>query len=72
MRDERLVDQLLLTRFNLPWQGLERMVHAEERRLENRIQLFEKYCQISVGVQSVENLHRITKFHQNSHAFQVY
>jgi hypothetical protein len=69
MRKDHLVDHVLLTRFNLPSQGVERMVRAQESWLENRAKLFEKYCLSSVKAQTAENIHWIIYFDPESPAW---
>ena len=45
------VDHVLLTRFNLPTDGVEGLVRAREGWLRERIDLFEKFCAPSVAAQ---------------------
>lgn len=66
MREIDHVDHVLLTRFNLPSQGVERMVRAQDSWLENRVKLFERYCLRSVKAQTAENLHWIIYFDPES------
>ncbi|WP_426241934.1 glycosyltransferase [Nocardioides sp. LHG3406-4] len=42
------VDHVLLTRFNLPSQGVESLIRAREGWLRERVDLFERYCLPSV------------------------
>lgn len=49
------IDHVLLTRFNLPTQGAESLVRAQEGWLRNRQQLFERYCLPAVESQSEKN-----------------
>ncbi len=48
----RTVDHVLLTRFNLPSDGVEGVVRAREGWLRNRVALFERYCAPSVASQT--------------------
>ena len=45
------VDHVLLTRFNLPSQGVENLIRAREGWLRERVALFERYCLPSVEQQ---------------------
>jgi hypothetical protein len=63
------VDHVLLTRFNLPSQGVERMVPAQESRLENRAKLFEKYCLASVKAQTAGDIRWLIDFDPGSPAW---
>ena len=45
------IDHVLLTRFNLPTQGVEGLIRAREGWLQNRVELFERYCAASVANQ---------------------
>jgi hypothetical protein len=49
------IDHVLLTRFNLPSEGAERLIRAKEGWLRNRVELFEAYCLPSVLAQSNRN-----------------
>lgn len=46
------VDHVLLTRFNLPSQGVESLIRAREGWLRDRIELFERYTVPSVAAQT--------------------
>lgn len=46
------VDHVILTRFNLPTQGVEGLVRAQSGWLADRVDLFERYCAPSVAQQS--------------------
>jgi Putative rhamnosyl transferase len=46
------VDHVLLTRFNVPSQGHESLVRAQESWLRDRVELFERYCLPSVRAQT--------------------
>jgi hypothetical protein len=46
------IDHVVLTRFNLPTTGVEGLIRAQEGWLENRIELFERYCAPSVAKQT--------------------
>ena len=48
---------MLLTRFNLPSQGLESLIRAREGWLRHRIDLFETYCAPSVAAQTRPGTH---------------
>lgn len=45
------VDHVLLTRFNLPSGGVEKVIRAREGWLRERVALFERYCAPSVAAQ---------------------
>jgi hypothetical protein len=66
MTDGDVFDHVLLTRFNLPTQGVERRVRAQEKWLENRVKLFEKYCLTSVKAQTAGHIHWIIYFDPDS------
>lgn len=46
------IDHVLLTRFNLPSPGVERLLRAREGWLRDRVELFERYCVPSVARQT--------------------
>jgi hypothetical protein len=46
------VDQVVLTRFNLPSQGYESLIRAQEGWLRSRVALFERYCLPSMRAQT--------------------
>ncbi len=48
-------DHVLLTRFNLPSQGVESLIRAKDGWLAARIELFERYCVPSVLAQGSRN-----------------
>lgn len=60
------LDHVLLTRFNLPTQGRESLVRAQDGWLRNRVELFEKFCLPSVRAQSVNKVHWIIYFDPES------
>jgi Putative rhamnosyl transferase len=53
------VDHVLLTRFNLPSVGVERIVRAKEGWLRDRVALFDRYCLPSVRAQTDRRSHWI-------------
>ncbi|MCO6388803.1 glycosyltransferase [Aliihoeflea sp. 40Bstr573] len=63
MRD---LDHIFLTRFNLPSGGHESLVRAQEGWLQQRVELFEKYCLPSVLTQTSSNFHWIVYFDPQS------
>lgn len=60
------VDHVLLTRFNLPSQGVESIIRAKEGWLRDRISLFEFYCLPSVRAQTNQGFHWIIYFDPES------
>lgn len=56
------VDHVLLTRFNLPSEGYESLIRAQEGWLRDRMGLFEKYCLPSIRNQSDKNFRWIIYF----------
>lgn len=46
------IDHVLVTRFNLPTQGVEGLIRAREGWLQDRVALFERYCAPSVARQT--------------------
>lgn len=56
------VDHVLLTRFNLPSEGVERTIRSREGWLRDRIALFELYCLPSVQAQTNQAFHWIIYF----------
>lgn len=60
------VDHILLTRFNLPSEGVESTIRARQGWLEGRVGLFEQYCLPSVRAQSAERSHWIIYFDPDS------
>jgi hypothetical protein len=60
------VDHVLLTRFNLPSGGVERIIRAKEGWLRDRIVLFEHYCLPSVRAQTNQDFHWIIYFDPES------
>ena len=59
-------DHVLLTRFNLPSQGVESFIRAKEGWLRDRIALFELYCLPSVRAQTNQEFHWIIYFDPES------
>ncbi|MGO9080043.1 MAG: glycosyltransferase [Streptosporangiaceae bacterium] len=60
------IDHILLTRFNLPSQGHESLVRAQENWLRNRVELFERYCLPSVLAQTCRRFSWIIYFDPQS------
>lgn len=60
------IDHVLLTRFNLPSQGAERIIRAQDGWLEHRIKLFERYCLTSVRAQTCKDFNWIIYFDPES------
>jgi hypothetical protein len=60
------MDHVLLTRFNLPTVGFERLVRAKEGWLEERLILFERYCIPSVQAQTHQAFHWLVYFDPES------
>jgi hypothetical protein len=60
------VDHLLLTRFNLPSKGPERLIRAQEGWLQRRVELFLRYTIPSVTAQTVAGVHWIVYFDPES------
>ncbi len=65
------LDHVLLTRFNLPSQGTESLVRAQEGWLRDRAELFEKFCLPSVRSQTAKNIHWIIYFDPESPAWLI-
>jgi N-acetylglucosaminyl-diphospho-decaprenol L-rhamnosyltransferase len=63
------VDHVLLTRFNLPSDGPESVIRAQEGWLRNRVGLFDRYCIPSVLGQTNQNFHWIIYFDPASPAW---
>lgn len=63
------LDHVLLTRFNLPSQGRERLVRAQNGWLRDRAELFENFCLPSVKAQTVKDVHWIIYFDPDSPAW---
>jgi hypothetical protein len=62
-------DQVLLTRFNLPSAGYESLVRSKSGWLENRVQLFERYCLPSVRAQTQTDFSWLVYFDPQSPAW---
>jgi hypothetical protein len=60
------VDHVLLTRFNLPTEGLEGLIRARDGWLRERVGLFETYCAPSVHRQTCQNFKWIVYFDPDS------
>jgi hypothetical protein len=60
------IDHVLLTRFNLPSPGAERVIRAKEGWLRDRIALFELYCLPSVRAQTNQGFDWIIYFDPES------
>jgi hypothetical protein len=63
------LDHVLVTRFNLPSQGHESLVRAQENWLKNRVELFERYCLPSVLAQECQRFSWIIYFDPHSPAW---
>jgi hypothetical protein len=59
-------DHVLLTRFNLPTDGVEGLIRAREGWLHERVGLFEAYCAPSVYSQTCQNFRWIIYFDPDS------
>lgn len=59
-------DHVILTRFNLPSEGNERVIRAREGWLRDRVVLFERYCLPSVLAQTCGNFRWIIYFDPES------
>jgi len=62
-------DHVLLTRFNLPSATAERVIRARKGWLEERVDLFERYCLPSVRAQTSKDFHWIIYFDPESPAW---
>lgn len=60
------IDHVLLTRFNLPTEGVESLVRAQDGWLRNRQILFERYCLPAVASQTEQNFKWIIYFDTQS------
>lgn len=60
------LDHVLLTRFNLPTDGLEGLVRARDGWLRERVGLFEAYCAPSVRMQTCQNFQWLVYFDPDS------
>jgi hypothetical protein len=60
------VDHILLTRFNLPSDGMESTIRNQDGWLEGRVRLFEEYCLPSVRAQREQNFAWIIYFDPQS------
>ena len=63
------IEHVLLTRFNLPPAGAERVIRAQDGWLAKRVTLFEKYCVPSVRAQTNQNFTWIIYFDPESPAW---
>jgi hypothetical protein len=61
-------DHVLLTRFNLPSANAERVIRAKQGWLEDRVDLFERYCLPSVQAQTNKDLRWVIYFDPDSPA----
>jgi hypothetical protein len=64
-----LINHVLLTRFNLPSAGVESGIRARDGWLDDRVDLFERYCLPSVLAQSNQNFSWIIYFDPQSPAW---
>lgn len=60
------IDHVLVTRFNVPTAGRERLIRAKDGWLRERVALFEKYCLPSVNAQSNQNFSWLVYFDPQS------
>ena len=60
------VDHVFLTRFNLPSAGFESMVRAKQGWLQDRVELFERFCLPSLRAQTRQNFKWIVYFDPQS------
>jgi len=60
------IGHVLLTRFNLPSQGVEQLIRAREGWLRERVDLFERYCLPSVLGQTEKRFSWIVYFDEQS------
>ena len=60
------VDHVLITRFNLPSNGVEGVIRAQEGWLRERVRLFEQYCLPSVVAQDAPRFHWMVYFDEQS------
>jgi len=60
------LDHVLLTRFNLPSDGVEGLIRAQDGWLRDRVALFELYCAPSVCNQTCQNFRWIVYFDPDS------
>jgi N-acetylglucosaminyl-diphospho-decaprenol L-rhamnosyltransferase len=69
MTESSRVNHVLLTRFNLPSAGVESGIRARDGWLDDRVDLFERYCLPSVRAQSNQNFSWIIYFDPQSPAW---
>jgi hypothetical protein len=60
------IDHVLLTRFNLPSVSAESIIRAKDGWLQQRVELFERYCLPSVSSQTNKEFHWIIYFDPDS------
>lgn len=60
------MDHVLLTRFNLPSRGVEGLIRAQDRWLEERLELFDRYCLPSVLGQTCRDFRWLIYFDPDS------
>jgi hypothetical protein len=60
------IDHVLLTRFNVPSAGREKVIRAQDGWLRKRVQLFERFCMPSVQRQTVKDTHWLIYFDPES------
>jgi hypothetical protein len=63
------MDHVILTRFNLPSKGTESVIRAQSGWLEDRVELFERYCLPSVAAQTDRRFSWIIYFDPQSPAW---
>ncbi|MCU1507389.1 MAG: hypothetical protein QOG18_1762 [Microbacteriaceae bacterium] len=69
MTEPSRLNHVLLTRFNLPSAGVESSIRARDGWLDDRVDLFERYCLPSVLAQSNQNFSWIIYFDPQSPAW---
>ena len=65
------VDHLLLTRFNLPSEGAESLIRAQDGWLQDRVELFEKHTVPSVRAQTTSDFTWVVYFDTESPAWLI-
>ncbi len=59
-------NHVFLTRFNMPSAGVESLIRAQPKWLQQRVELFESYCLPSLRAQTEQNFHWIIYFDTES------
>lgn len=65
------IDHVLVTRFNLPSEGPESLIRAQEGWLRDRVVLFERYTVASVRAQTRQSFHWVVYFDPESPSWLV-